>query len=486
MTILEHPKAQALLRDAVLTTQQVERLAFRIEPFLQRYYPLFQRSEQRTNARHLLEGKLSALTRKTAEPIAHQAGVRREVLQDFLGVSPWDDDLVLTELRCHVRAAWNDPQGVLLGDGSGFPKKGTHSCGVKRPYCGRLGKIENSQLGIFLGYACRHGHALLDHRLFLPREWADNAERRTQTGVPEEVVYQETWEILLSQVDRCRDVPHSWVVADAEFGKVYAFRQGLRRRQERYVVDVRNDTQVRDLCAVPPQRRGQHGRHPLPPWQSIQAWATGQPPASWTRFEIRGGEKGPLLVEAAQTRAQTRDGRKVGAEERVVVIRTVNNPEAKTWHTLSNADDATTLVAVVWAHAQRYWEEASFREGKGEVGLDEYEVRGWRGWHHHMTMSLLALWFLALERCEQKEVTPALTVSVLREVFTRVLALGRLTLAVIVGELNATLRRTEEARIYHWVENTGGYPPRRMEPGEAKVVTEVARPDPPPIRSNSA
>lgn len=480
MTILEHPKAQALLGDAVLTTEQVARIGSRIEPFLQRYYPLFQRSEQRINARHLLEGKLSSLSRKTAEPIAHQAGVRREVLQDFLGVSPWSDDLVLAELRRHVRDAWNDPQGVLLGDGSGFPKKGTHSCGVKRQYCGRLGKVENSQLGIFLGYACRHGHTLLDHRLFLPKEWAQDAERRKEAGVPEKVVYQETWEILLDQVDRCQDVPHAWLVADAEFGRVYEFRKGLRQRQERYVVDVRNDTQIRDLRATPPRRQGQRGRHPLPPWQSVQAWAASQPPAAWTRFEIRAGEKGPLRVEAAQTRVCTRDGRKTGDEERLVVIRTVEAAEAKTWYTFSNAEDETPLLRVVWAHAQRHWEEAGFREGKGEVGLDEYEVRGWRGWHHHMTVSLLALWFLALERCEQKEATPALTASVLREVFTRVLALGRLTLAGIVEELNATLRRTEEARIYHWVKNTGESPPRRTEPSEPRIVTEVGRPDPPP------
>jgi SRSO17 transposase len=486
MTILEHPKAQALLGDAVLTAEQVVQIGTRIEPFLQRYYPLFQRSEQRTNARHLLEGKLSALSRKTAEPIAHQAGVRREVLQDFLGASPWNDDLILAELRRHVQEVWNDPRGVLLGDGSSFPKKGSHSCGVKRQYCGRLGKVENSQLGIFLGYACRHGHTLLDHRLFLPREWADDSQRRKQTGVPKEVAYQETWEILLDQVDRCQEVPHAWVVTDAEFGRVYQFRQGLRQRRERYVVDIRNDMQIRDLRATPPLRQGKRGRHPLPPWQSVLTWTASQVPAAWTRFEIRDGEKGPLLVEAAQTRVQTREGGKKGEEERLVVIRTVNAAEAKTWYTFSNAADETPLLEVVWAHAQRHWEEAGFREGKGEVGLDEYEVRGWRGWHHHMTMSLLALWFLCQERSTQKEVTPALSVSVLREVFTRVLALGRMTLAGMVEELNATLRRTEEARIYHWVKNTGEYPPRRMEPSEPRVVVEVARSDPPPKRSGAA
>jgi SRSO17 transposase len=487
MTILEHPEAQAILNDAVLTVEQVQDIATRIEPFLQRYMPLFQRTEQRTNARHILEGKLSSLSRKTAEPIAHHLGVRREVLQDFLGVSPWDDQLVLGELCKHVSEVWNDPDGVLFGDGSGFAKKGDHSCGVKRQYCGRLGKVENCQIGIFLGYGCRYGHTLLSHRLFLPKEWANDEQRRKETGVPKDVVYKETWEIFLDQVDECQDVPHSWVTADAEFGRVAQCRKGLRDRKQRYVVDVRNDMLIRDLRATPPERKCNHGPYPKQPWQSIKAWTESQPAAAWARFEIRAGEKMPLLVEAAQTQVQTRDDGRVGEEERLVVIRTVNNPEAKTWWTLSNAMESVALLEVVRAHAQRHWEEASLEEGKSEVGMAHYEVRGWRGWHHHMTLTLLALWFLGLERFRQQKTTPGLSVSVLREVFSRVLALGRVALQGIVRELNEVLRRTEETRIYHWMANTGNYPPRRTIPSEPIVaVPEVGEPCSPPGLSRVA
>jgi len=209
VTILEHPKAQALLEDAVLSTEQLEELSRRVQPFLQRYLPLFQRSEQRTNASFLFRGKLSSLSRKTAEPIAHLFGIRRESLQDFLGVSPWDDDAILDELRAHVIEEGGDPNGVLTGDGSAFPKKGNHSCGVKRQFCGHEGKVDNCQLGIFLGYACPKGHTLLRARLFLPPEWAQDQERREATGVPEEVLYQETWEILLDHIDHGKDVPHA-------------------------------------------------------------------------------------------------------------------------------------------------------------------------------------------------------------------------------------------------------------------------------------
>jgi SRSO17 transposase len=375
-----------------------------------------------------------------------------------------------------------------MGDGSGFPKKGEHSCGVKRQYCGRLGKVENCQLGIFLGYACRYGHTLIDQRLFLPPEWANDPQRRHKTGVPEDVVYKETWQIFLDQVDECQDVPHSWVVADAEFGRVYQCRKGLRDRKERYVVDVRNDILIRDLRAPLPQRRNQRGPQPKQPWQSIETWTATQPATAWTQFEIRAAEKGPLRVEAVQTQVQTHDdNRRVGEQERLVVIRTVNNPEAKTWWTLSNAEEGVPLAEVVRAHAQRYWEEAGLKEAKSEVGMAHYEVRGWRGWHHHMSMSLLALWFLGLERFQQQATTPALSVSVLREVFSRVLALGRLSLADIVGEMNEVLRRTEEARIYHWVANVGEYPPRRTDRSDGVVhVAEVDEPCGPPGRSRVA
>jgi SRSO17 transposase len=488
MTILKHPEAVALLNDAVLTIEQVQEISTRIEPFLLRYLPLFQRVEQRTNALHLLEGKLSSLSRKTAEPIAHKVGVRREVLQDFLGISPWSDAALLTELRHHVAEVWNDPDGVLTGDGSGFAKKGTHSCGVKRQYCGRLGKVENCQIGLFLGYACRFGHTLLTDRLFLPKEWANDPQRREQTGVPEDVVYKETWEIFLDQVDECKDVPHAWVTADAEFGRVYRCRQGLRDRLERYVVDARNDMLIRDLCAMPPERQGSRGRHRKQPWQSMQAWTDSQEANAWTKFEIRAGEKRPLQVEAVQTQVQTRDKQRVGAEERLVVIRTVNNPEPKIWYTLSNAEKSVPLAEVVKAHAQRYWEEATLKEGKSEIGLGDYEVRGWRGWHHHMTMSLLALWFLGMERFRQQATTPALTVSVLREVFSRVIALGHLTWEGIVRELNEVLQRKEEARIYHWITNTGKYPPRRSvtgQPGDLSV-REIQDSGAPPGQSKVA
>jgi SRSO17 transposase len=397
MSLLEHPAAQELLDQATLTPTQVRDLAHRLDDFLQRYLPLFYRAEQRANATLVLQGKLSALQRKTTEPIANQAGVPRKPLQSFVGAGKWDDEALTAELRGHVAAAWADPQAVLTFDGSGFPKKGSHSCGVQRQYCGRLGKVENCQLGLFAGYACRHGHTLVDRRLFLPKAWAKDADRRQQGHVPRAVGYRELWQLALDSLERCAGLPHAWVTADSELGRCTKFRAGLRQRGERYLLRVRANTWVRDLDAPPPPRRGATGRRRKVPFCRADAWARAQPAGRWQRLVVRAGEKGPLEVEALTARVQTRQDQRIGPQERLLVVRSLG-ADAKTWYEVSNAAADVPLAELVRAHGEHQRVEQCLQEGKGEVGLGQYEVRSWVGWHHHMTLSLLALWFLALQR----------------------------------------------------------------------------------------
>src|SRR3954471_18720586 len=180
MTILEHPQAQALLADATLSAGAVRSCADALTAFAQRYLPLFHRSEQRDHALTILKGKLTALQRKTTEPIATQAGLKRRNLQLFVGDGGWNDDTVRTELRHHVGEELADADAVFVLDGSGFPKKGQDSCGVARQWCGRLGKVDNCQVGYFLAYSGRGRRALLDAQLYLPADWAQDGQRRTQ------------------------------------------------------------------------------------------------------------------------------------------------------------------------------------------------------------------------------------------------------------------------------------------------------------------
>jgi SRSO17 transposase len=177
-SLLDHPEAQALLADATLTPEAVEGGQDRLTAFLQRYLPQFYRSEHRGQATTVLRGLLSGLERKTCEPIASQAGRHRKTLQTFVGSGAWEDEAVMGELRPHVREERAEPDGVMVIDPSAIPKKGTESCGVARQGCGRLGKVENCQVGVFLAYAAESGYAPLDRRFYLPEDWADDADRR--------------------------------------------------------------------------------------------------------------------------------------------------------------------------------------------------------------------------------------------------------------------------------------------------------------------
>jgi SRSO17 transposase len=401
-SILEHNDATALLEQAALTPQQVADCQQHLQTFLQRYLPLFQRAEQRHNATIVVQGKLSGLQRKTSEPIAYQAGLQRKPIQAFVGWAPWDDETVMAELRRHVSDAWADPDAVFVLDGSAFPKKGDASCGVARPWCGRLGKVDNCQVGVFLTYSCRQGHTGLDRQLFLPKDWADNRLRRADCHVPDDLVYQEHWQIALALIQRCKDVPHAWIATDSEFGRVVAFRDALHHRGERYVVEVRAETLVRDLQGRRPRRRRRWGRRREVPWRRVDAWATQQAAARWRRLTIRAGEKGPVTVEVLSTCVQAwADGQTKRPAERLTVIRTVQE-KPQTWYTLSNAAEEVSPAQLARAHAGRHRCEEVFEEGKGEVGLGQYEVRRWDGWHHHMTLSLLALWFVSLERSRMR------------------------------------------------------------------------------------
>ena len=286
-TILEHPAAQALLADADVSPADVRGCRHRLHAFLARYLPCFYRAEQRQLAEVVVQGKLSNLQRKTSEPIAYLANRPRKPVQHFVGAGAWDDEAVQTELRRHVADAWGDDEAVLVLDPSGFPKKGDSSCGVQRQWCGRLGKVDNCQVGVFLAYVTAQGVALVDRQLYLPREWARSRKRRRATHVPKGIRFRESWRIGLDLIERTQaDLPLGWITGDDEFGRVTALRAQLRRRQLRYVLDVPCDTLVRDIneAVLPGKRR--------PPWRRVDDWAKAQPASRWHKVQRGDGCQG--------------------------------------------------------------------------------------------------------------------------------------------------------------------------------------------------
>jgi SRSO17 transposase len=397
-TLLEHPDAQALLEQTEVSPADVRSCGRQLTLFLQRYLPQFYRDEQRQHADTILRGKLTGLQRKTTEPIATQAGQKRRPLQHFVGAGQWDDAAVLKELRRHAREQLADPHAVLSLDNHGVPKQGHDSCGVARQWCGRLGKVENCQVGYFLAYAAPRGKALIDCRLYLPEDRAADNKHRHKTYVPKDVPFQEGWRLGLDLVRTSgRELPHGWVTGDDEFGRASALRCALRRDGERYVLDLPSNTLVRDLSGRrPPARPGGPERRPL--FERADAWVQRQPKGRWRTFPVRAGEKGPRVVKAVQQWVQTKDEDGcVGPRERLVVIKSCEK-KPRTWYTLSNAPKEVPLARVVAARGAHHGVEELFEEGNQEVGLNHYEVRSWVGWRHHMTLTLLALWFLQLQR----------------------------------------------------------------------------------------
>lgn len=397
MSLLESAPAQRLLQETEMPVAAVASCGARLTRFLSRYAPQFYREEQRANARVVVAGLLGDLERKTCEPIARRNGLHRKPIQFFVGNGKWDDEAVLDEINRHVLQRRADPHGIVVFDGSGFPKKGTASCGVKRQWCGRLGKVDNCQTAVFMAYATLAGYAPLDRRLYLPEDWADDAERRKQTHVPESVVFRTKWQIALDMLDARGAIAHAWITGDDEFGRACEFRSALRQRGEAYVLDVPCNTLIRDLQSPPPPKRAGRGRPPVRPWMQVQHWMNQQPGLAWQTFTIRDGTKGPLQVRALNTRVQTRSEKGVGAEERLIVFKTVEaNP--RTVYALAHGSKNASLEELLRVAAARHRVEEMFEAAKGEAGLAHYEVRSWVGWHHHITLSLLALWFLILER----------------------------------------------------------------------------------------
>jgi SRSO17 transposase len=399
MSLLDHPEAQALLADAEVSPDDVRGCRDHVMRFLKRYLPLFYREEQRGHAVAFVRGLLSGLPRKSVEPIAARAGVPRKNLEFFVGSGVWDDEKVMAELRRHVREGLAEPDGVIVIDPSAFPKKGTHSCGVARQWCGRLGKKENCQLGVFLAYVSSKGHAPLDRRLYLPKDWVDDPVRREECHVPADVTYRKTWEIAHDLLRRSGPgLPHKWVVGDDEFGRASEFRAALRADGERYMLDVPCNTNVRDLDGRrPPRKKAHKGPERKVPFVRVDTWARELPADRWTRLTVRAGDKGPLEVEAVSARVCARMKRRIGPEERLLVIRTLG-PKPDWTYSMSPASAGEPLAELVRARSSRHQIEQVLQEGKGEVGLAHYEVRSWVGWHHHITLALLALWFLTLER----------------------------------------------------------------------------------------
>ena len=397
-----------LLNDAEVRPGLLRGVFPRLESFLEPFAKVLQSPEQRTNAHHYVQGLLSDLDSKDAESIAYLHDQDRQVLQKFLGQADWDHRPLVATLAQHIGNELGEDDGVLVFDPSAFAKKGMESVGVQRQWCGRLGKVENCQVGIYLGYVSRCEHALVDFRLFLPQDWAKRKRRREKAGVPESVRFQTRHELMLEMLDEHGPVlPHAWIAGDDELGRSSWFREQLRERNEQYLLAVPSNTLVRDLKA-PELPSPSSGRLLKAPFQRVERWRAAVPEKAWQTIEVRAGEKGPLVVQATMTLVQARtEGKASESWETLVVFREKQSDGAwKHDYLLSNAWVTTPLGEFARVFKAEHRIEECLQRAKSEAGLADYQVRTWQGWHHHQTLALLATWFLTQEARRGKNTDP--------------------------------------------------------------------------------
>ncbi len=378
-----------------------------LEVFLERYAPLFGRDAAQDHAHRFVQGLLLGGDRRSVENIAEAIdGCVVRSLQKFIAQSPWSADAVLEQLQGHVVEVLGDPDAALNVDETGFPKKGTKSVGVKRQYAGCLGRTDNCQIGVCVNYQTSAGHTLIDRRLFLPEEWAADPARRAEAGVPNSVVFRTKPELALEMVQQAarRGVPFGWVTGDSVYGDSPTFVQGVRGLGKWYVVDTSADARVwlSEPTVVPAGTKGPRGRATTRPKvatkpERVDEVVSRLPAKAWNRVVVAEGSQGPRLYEYACLWVWFSEEGLPSGPERLLVRRSLGQQAELKYHR-SNAPAEVPLEKLAQVRGGHWCVEQSFQAAKGECGLDEYETRGWVGWHHHTALSLLALWFLVLQR----------------------------------------------------------------------------------------
>jgi SRSO17 transposase len=352
----------------------------------------FEREEVRARSRRFLAGLLGRVERKNGWQLAEHVGEKTpDGMQRLLSEARWDADVVRDDLRGYVLEHLGDREGILVVDETGFLKKGTKSVGVKRQYSGTAGKIENCQLGVFLAYASPKGHAFVDRELYLPREWAEDKDRRQEAGVPAEVEFATKPQLAKRMLGRAfaAGIRPAWVTGDEVYGADRALRTYLEGRKQPFVLGVRSNEYV-------------WVGSKLGPWQvAAREVASGLAPGSWRRLSVGDGSKGPRVYD--WVRVPLARLTEPGWGRWLLVRRSLSAVTDLAYYVVFGPAE-TTLAEMVRVAGSRWAIEESLEMAKGEAGLDQYEVRHWVSWYRHITLSLLAHAFLVATRAKMAAV----------------------------------------------------------------------------------
>ena len=347
----------------------------------------FPRADLRAHAAAFLKGLLSPVERKNSWQLAEVVGDPTPyALQNLLGRAQWDANAVRDDLCDYVREHLGDPKGVLVIDETGFVKKGEHSAGVQRQYSGTAGRIENCQIGVFLAYATPRGRTFLDRALYLPASWIEDRARCERAGIPAEVAFATKPELALQMLERALDagVAAAWVVGDEVYGDDGKVRRWLEERRRAYVLAVSSQHRI-----------WQDGRQ-----IKVSELLQQLPTDGWQRLSAGDGAKGPRWYDWSYVRFP--DTKPQDWQRGILFRRSLADATDVAYYAVF-APQETSLQAIVHAAGARWAIEECFESAKGEVGLDQYEVRSWTGWYRHITLALWAHAFLTVQRAASDE-----------------------------------------------------------------------------------
>lgn len=415
MTTMTQP-SQAAAPALELSEEDVVGLADELRAYHAEFAELFFRREQKHWALKYLEGLLQPGLGKCIEAMALSLeGGNVRNMQQFVGEGAWDDAAILAKHAEVVAGSLGDAAGVLIVDGSDFPKKGRHSVGVARQYCGATGKIDNCQAAVFVAYASQQGYTLVDRRLYLPQEWFEATSRRRwqRCGIPEQTAFRTKPELAWEMIRELHGkgcLPFRWVTCDEAFSDSHEFLRRLEGTELLYLADVAVTTLVwleRPGTEVPRAKARGRARSrervvaDAPPPIRVDALAAQLPTRAWRTYQVKAGEKGPIRARFAFVRAVAARGQLPGPDVWVVFRRSLGEPrELKVF--LSNAPAETSKGELVRLSGMRWPIETCFEEAKGSLGMAQYQTRSWRGWHHHMTLVILAHHFVARLKLRHK------------------------------------------------------------------------------------
>jgi len=396
---------ESVFADCWVTPKAYEGVFERLEQFVSPFFQHLPTRLQRDKALAYTKGLLSNVEKKNVESIAYSYGYDRQPLQMFIGQVDWNDNAILDDLADQVALEIGRDDGILVIDPTSFPKKGLMSVGVARQWCGNKGKVDNCQVATFVAYVAGGHFALVDRELYLPKEWTDDPTRCQIAGVPEERIVEKTrHEQALEMLQgRCKKLKHRWVAGDDEMGRIPWFRKELRNLKEPYMLAIPSNFLICDLDA-PVEKCEQCGEELERDFVNVHVWANAVPTKHWKTIKVRQGHKGWLKVQLVKCRVRAMIENEIGDEETLIVSRWRDETGKKrTDYYLSHGNEDSELEEYARVIKDAYRVEECFHRGKGECGLGDYQVRHWRGWHHHVTLSMLGQWFLTKEVIFQKK-----------------------------------------------------------------------------------